>query len=49
MFNLGFFPLEGNSSLYMRELCCGCGYVYFEQERETRLCESEEEIIMNIL
>ena len=47
MFNLGFFPLEGNPSLYMRELYCGCVCVYSEQEGEMRLCESEEEITMD--
>lgn len=49
MFNLGFFTLDGNPSLYMREFCCGYVYVYSERERERRLCESEEGIREDLL
>ena len=48
MFNLGSFSLEGNPSLYMRELYYGSVYVYSERERERRLCESEEGITANL-
>lgn len=49
MFNLCFFSLEGNPSLYMRELYCIYIDPYFEWERERRLCESEEGITTDLL
>ena len=44
MLILGFFSLEGNSLLYMRELYYD--YVIFW---ETRLWESEEEVTTDLL
>jgi len=49
MLNLGFFSLEGNSSLYMRELYCDYVDVYSEREKERILCESKEGITMDLL
>ena len=37
MFNLGFFSLQGNALLYMRELYCVYVDLYSELERERRL------------
>ena len=37
MFNLGFFTLEGNPSLYMREFYCIYVDLYYELGRERRL------------
>jgi len=48
MFNLGVFSLEGNPLVYMRESYCGCVY-YSKRERERRLCESEEEITVDLM
>ena len=47
MFNLGFFSLEGNPLLYVRDYI----YVdvYSQQERERILCESEEGITTDLL
>jgi len=49
MFNLGIFSLEGNPSLYMRELYCVYVDLHFEWERERILCESEEGITSDVL
>ena len=42
MFSLGFFTLEGNPSLYMRELYYIYIYLYSEWGRERRLREKRE-------
>ena len=44
MFILGFFALEGNPLLYMRELYYGCVLFW-----ETRLWESKEEVTADLL
>jgi len=49
IFNLGFFSLEGNPLLYMRELYYVYVDLYSERERERRLSERDEGIIEDLM